>query len=113
MVPETPVASILSPSFAIASALRNEPGPLSLVLVTVMVVAYAQIAVIKSSAVAMVLDVTTDMNLVFICLWLAMRKARQKTDIFPKKSLRHDKGDWLKWSKQTAHSAWARELRTT
>src|SRR6516165_2760459 len=36
MVPETPVASIVSPSFAVASASRNEPDPLSLVFVTTM-----------------------------------------------------------------------------
>ena len=37
IAPEMPVASIVSPLFAMASAWRNEPGPLSLVLVTVIV----------------------------------------------------------------------------
>src|SRR6266699_2591472 len=41
MVPVT-AKLIVSPSFAILSAWRNEPGPLSLVFVTVMVVAYAE-----------------------------------------------------------------------
>ena len=44
MTPEMPVASIVSPSVAIASACRNESGPLSLVLLTMMVVAFAEIA---------------------------------------------------------------------
>jgi hypothetical protein len=35
MVPETTVASIVSPSAAQANAPRNEPGPLSAVVVTV------------------------------------------------------------------------------
>jgi hypothetical protein len=43
ITPEMPVASIVSPSFAIANASRNEPGPLSLVLVTVMMFAWAEI----------------------------------------------------------------------
>lgn len=34
IAPEMPVASIVSPSFAMASACRNEPAPLSFVLVT-------------------------------------------------------------------------------
>ena len=38
-MPETPVASIVSPSLATASASRSEPGPLSLVFVTTMIVA--------------------------------------------------------------------------
>ena len=41
MVPETPVASMVSPSAAAASAARNVPGPLSAVLVTVIVPASA------------------------------------------------------------------------
>src|SRR5579862_608063 len=40
IVPETPEASIVSPSVALASASRNEPGPLSLVVVTVRVAAW-------------------------------------------------------------------------
>ena len=43
MTPEIPIASIVSPSFASASAWRNEPGPLSLVLLTMTVVARAGI----------------------------------------------------------------------
>src|SRR5262249_44095528 len=39
MVPETPVASMMSPLTAVASASRNEPVPLSLVFVTVTIVA--------------------------------------------------------------------------
>ena len=41
MVPVT-AKVIVSPSLAIASALRSEPGPLSLVFVTVMIVALAR-----------------------------------------------------------------------
>src|ERR1041384_1666367 len=41
MVPETPEASIVSPSATLASASRNVPGPLSAVLVTVIVAARA------------------------------------------------------------------------
>src|SRR5215472_3289186 len=52
MVPETPVASIASKSLAAASAARSEPGPLSLVLVTVIVVARAAIVIAKNSAMA-------------------------------------------------------------
>ena len=37
MVPEMPVASMMSPLTAVASASRNEPGPLSLVFVTTMI----------------------------------------------------------------------------
>jgi hypothetical protein len=39
MTPEIPVASIVSPSFAMPSACRSDPGPLSLVFVTGMTVA--------------------------------------------------------------------------
>jgi hypothetical protein len=39
---------MVSPSFAIASACRNEPGPLSLVLLTISVVACAGIARMKA-----------------------------------------------------------------
>src|SRR6185369_4092538 len=35
MVPETPVASTVSPLLALASAARNEPAPVSAVLLTV------------------------------------------------------------------------------
>src|SRR5262249_12949057 len=42
IVPETTVASMVSSSLAAASAARREPGPLSSVLVTVMVAASAQ-----------------------------------------------------------------------
>ena len=66
MVPETPVASIVSPSLAMLSAWRSEPGPLSFVLVTKMVVAYAGIAVMKSSAVAMTAGLIASVNLFFI-----------------------------------------------
>ena len=41
ITPETPEASIVSPSFASASAWRNDPAPLSLVLVTGMIFATA------------------------------------------------------------------------
>jgi hypothetical protein len=41
---------IVSPSVASASAWRSEPAPLSCVLVTVMVAAYAAIAIAQSSA---------------------------------------------------------------
>jgi predicted membrane protein len=49
MVPVT-AKVIVSPSFAMASAWRNEPGPLSFVLVTVMVAARTCIAIAQSSA---------------------------------------------------------------
>src|SRR5438128_8559599 len=49
MVPVTANA-IVSPSFAIASAWRNEPGPLSLVLVTVIVSLRASNATAQSTA---------------------------------------------------------------
>ena len=41
---------LVSPSFASASVWRSEPGPLSFVLMTVMVAAYAAIAIAQSSA---------------------------------------------------------------
>src|SRR5439155_16726439 len=41
---------IVSPSFASASAWRSEPEPLSFMLMTVMVAAYAAIAIGQSSA---------------------------------------------------------------
>jgi hypothetical protein len=49
--PIVPVTAkvIVSPSLASTSAWRNEPGPLSFVLVTVMVVAYTGIAAVQSS----------------------------------------------------------------
>src|SRR5438067_5723456 len=43
ITPLIPVASIVSPSFASASAWRSEPGPLSLVLVTITVAACAEL----------------------------------------------------------------------
>ncbi|PYJ28101.1 MAG: hypothetical protein DMF24_11165 [Verrucomicrobia bacterium] len=39
ITPDIPLASIVSPLFAMASACRNDPGPLSFVLVTGMMVA--------------------------------------------------------------------------
>ena len=66
MVPETPVASMVSPSFAMLSALRNDPEPLSLVFVTTMVVACAEIAAAKSNAAAMVTDLMVAVILFFI-----------------------------------------------
>src|SRR6059036_2755066 len=50
MVPEMPVASIVSTSDTLASASRNEPGPLSLVLLTVNVAAGAGGARANTSA---------------------------------------------------------------
>src|SRR6266536_3865240 len=47
MVPVT-AKVILSPSFALTSACRNEPGPLSFVLVTVMMVARVEIVIAQS-----------------------------------------------------------------
>ena len=44
ITPEMPVASIISPLFASESAWRREPGPLSLVLLTIMVLAFTEIA---------------------------------------------------------------------
>src|SRR5262249_30199993 len=41
ITPETPVASIVSPLFATASASRNDPAPLSFVLVTGIIFATA------------------------------------------------------------------------
>ena len=41
---------MVSPSFALASACRNEPGPLSFVLVTVIVVACAWITTAQQHA---------------------------------------------------------------
>src|SRR5215470_4669820 len=52
MVPETPVASMVSPSAALARQPRSVPAPLSAVLVTVHVVACVQIAAAKNSAAA-------------------------------------------------------------
>ena len=65
-MPETPLASIVSPSFAAASAARSEPEPLSLALVTKIVVACVENAVVKSSAVAIVADLMAGVNLFFI-----------------------------------------------
>src|SRR6266542_4350902 len=51
IVPDT-AKVIVSPSFAMASAWRNEPAPLSLVLVTVMVAPCARSATAKNRATA-------------------------------------------------------------
>src|SRR5262249_55522473 len=64
MTPEMPVASIVSPSFAIASASRKEPGPSSLVLVTVIVVARAEIV----RAQAQIKQTSTALNLLTLLL---------------------------------------------
>ena len=48
------------------SALRNDPEPLSLVFVTTMVVACAEIAAAKSNAAAMVTDLMVAVILFFI-----------------------------------------------
>src|SRR5262245_14214379 len=52
IVPETPVASMVSPSAALARQARSVPAPLSAVLVTVQVFACTGIAAAKRSAVA-------------------------------------------------------------
>jgi hypothetical protein len=61
MTPEMPAASIVSPSFASTSAWRSEPGPLSLVLLTMMVAACAAIAraLAKVKQIAMALNLRT------------------------------------------------------
>jgi hypothetical protein len=65
----TPAAKVIvSPSFATLSAARNEPGPLSLVFVTVMVIARAGIAIAQNSAVTMAATLTEAVNLLFIFL---------------------------------------------
>src|SRR5204863_9977882 len=58
MTPDIPVASIVSPSFAIASAWRNEPRPLSLVLLTMIVVARAEIVRAQARVKQIAADVT-------------------------------------------------------
>ena len=66
--PIVPVTAkiIVSPSFASASAWRNEPGPLSLVLVTVMVSAFAGIATAQSNATAVATDLIVERILVLV-----------------------------------------------
>ena len=61
MAPETPLASIVSPLLAMTSAWRSEPGPLSLVLLTTMVVACAGIvrAQTKGKQIATALSLLT------------------------------------------------------
>jgi hypothetical protein len=49
MVPDTPVASTVSPSAASARAARNEPGPLSAVVVTEITAALAVTAAKKAT----------------------------------------------------------------
>ncbi|PYI49357.1 MAG: hypothetical protein DMF11_01330 [Verrucomicrobia bacterium] len=67
MVPVT-AKVIVSPSLASASAWRNEPAPLSLVLVTIMVVARAGMIGAQSSTAAMAADLipTKDLNFVSV-----------------------------------------------
>jgi hypothetical protein len=60
MTPEMPVASIVSPSFATASACRNEPEPLSFVLVTLIVAARAGIATALNSITAITAHLAVD-----------------------------------------------------
>src|SRR5437660_1166094 len=76
---------IVSPSFAMLSACRNDPGPLSLVFVTVMVMAYAGPAAMISSAAAMAADLVNGVNLFFIFIvrvqWQSPESGR-KRDIY-------------------------------
>src|SRR5439155_9667599 len=58
ITPEIPVASIVSPLFASASAWRNEPRPLSLVLLTMIVVARAEIVRTQARVKQIAADVT-------------------------------------------------------
>ncbi|PYL74257.1 MAG: hypothetical protein DMF26_11630 [Verrucomicrobia bacterium] len=67
MVPVT-AKVIVSPSFAMASAWRSEPAPLSFVLVTVMVAACAGIATAQSSTTAIPVNVILGVILIFIAL---------------------------------------------
>ena len=60
MAPEIPVALMVSPLFAIASACRNDPGPLSSVLVTVMIVASAGMVAAHNSAMQATADLTSE-----------------------------------------------------
>src|SRR5215467_7334518 len=85
MVPETPVASIVSPSAALARQPRSVPSPLSAVLVTVQVVASVGIAAAKSSAVAMATDLMAGMNWFFIFIMDVQSKSPdfwRETDIY-------------------------------
>jgi hypothetical protein len=50
IVPDTPVASIVSPFAAPASAARNDPAPLSAVFVTVIVAALTVVAEAHTTA---------------------------------------------------------------
>src|SRR5437016_4955985 len=76
---------IVSPSFAMLSACRNDPGPLSLVFVTVMVMAYAGPAAMISSAAAMAAELVNGVNLFFIFIvrvqWQSPESGR-KRDIY-------------------------------
>ena len=58
ITPEIPVALIVSPSFASASAWRNEPRPLSLVLLTMIVVARADIVRAQARIKQIAVDLT-------------------------------------------------------
>src|SRR6266496_5869938 len=77
MVPVT-AKVIVSPSFAMASAWRNEPGPLSLVLVTVMVAPCARSATAKNSAMAIATGLIRGVILVFIGVGLIFLLVRQR-----------------------------------
>src|SRR5947207_15829568 len=74
--PIVPVTAkvIVSPSFTSASAWRNEPGPVSLVLVTTMMSASAGIATAKSNATAVAADLTSNVILIFIQLLLTTKE---------------------------------------
>jgi hypothetical protein len=74
MTPEMLVASIVSPSFASRSAWRKEPGPLSLVLLTMIVPAFTWIA----SAQARLKQIAADLNL----LTLVLRRIGRKLQLF-------------------------------
>jgi hypothetical protein len=65
MVPVT-AKVIVSPSFAMASACRNEPAPLSFVFVTVMVAACTRIATVHISNTAIAADLIVGVILGFI-----------------------------------------------
>src|SRR6266571_1036669 len=70
MVPVT-AKLIVSPSFTMASALRSEPGPLSLMLVTVMVSLRAVSATAQNNATQIAAELMFWVILIFIWLLLA------------------------------------------
>ena len=92
------------------SACRNDPGPLSLVFVTVMVMAYAGPAAMISSAAAMAADLVNGVNLFFLFIVRVNGSRRnrrtKRTFIFAFLA-----GRWLEWAGKEELRGYSPEIR--